>query len=256
MYSTSWTCCPTTNKEQIMSTIVSSDCLYHIGQTAFEGALVFEKEVTEPRPAVVVAPNWMGVTANAIKQAEKIAAQGYVVLVADLYGQGKRPTSADEAGQFMLEVKDTPAEVERMQAAIATLLKQQEAPVAANKIAAVGFCFGGHCALELARSGADINAAVSFHGGLDTSGLYAGKTLTSSLLVLDGASDPLVPREQLAEFAQEMTTREVDWQLISYAGAVHSFTDPTANVSGVAEYNHDVSERAFKRMFALLEEVF
>lgn len=238
-----------------MSTVITSSCVYRVGQDSFEGKLVYTDNNSSPRPGVVMAPNWMGVTSTAIEQAEKIAAEGYVVLVADLYGQGKRPASGDDAGKYMMEVKDTPAEVERMNAALVALVNQKEVAVSASKIAAIGFCFGGHCALELARSGADIKAAVSFHGTLDTSGLYKGNELKSALLVLDGAADPLVPREQLAAFSHEMTSKNIDWQLISYAGAVHSFTDPTANVEGVSQYNADVSRRAFKRMFALFAEV-
>ncbi len=115
--------------------------------------------------------------------------------------------------------------------------------------------FGGHCALELARSGADLRAAISFHGGLDTCGEYDSTQIKAAILVLDGAKDPLVPREQLPAFVQEMTAVNVDWQLVSYHDAVHSFTDETANNPGVAEYHPQVTERAFANMFELLQRV-
>lgn len=239
-----------------MSNITASSLSYQVGNDSFEGYLVYAADHHAPQPGILVAPNWMGATEDAVAQAKTIAANGYVVLVADLYGQGQRPTSGDEAGAMMMAVKDKPAEVERMQAALAALRTQTLAAVDAASVAAIGFCFGGHCALELARSGADIKAAVSFHGTLDTTGAYAGNTINASLLVLDGAADPLVPREQLAAFASEMNSKGVDWQIASFAGAVHSFTDPKANNEGVAQYHPQVTQRAFKRMHQLLDEVF
>ena len=239
-----------------MSHIQSKKIVYRDNSTDLEGILVFDASSKTAVPGLVMAPNWMGVTDASVSLAEKAVAQGYVVLIADLYGQGKRPSSAEEAGEIMMTVKNTPQEVGRMALAIDALKAQTEAPVIAEKIAAFGFCLGGHNVLELARSGADIKAAVSFHGGLDTCGQYDAKKIQGSVLVLDGAGDPLVPREQLPAFAQEMLSANVDWKLHSYKGAVHSFTDVNANVEGVAEYNADVSDRAFKAMFALLAEVF
>ncbi|ADU71449.1 dienelactone hydrolase family protein [Pantoea sp. At-9b] len=239
-----------------MAAITTSPLSYQANGTHLTGSLVYQSDVSSPRPGIVLAPNWMGVTRMAEEVAGKIAAQGFVVLVADLYGAGQRPTSGEEAGSMMMAVKDTPAEVARMQAALAALLAQQQAPVAPDQLAAVGFCFGGHCALELARSGAEIKAAVSFHGSLDTKGHYALDTIKGSVLVLDGAADPLAPREQLNEFVREMTARQIDWQLVSYAGAAHSFTDPDANNPGVSQYHPQVAERAFNRMFALFAEIF
>lgn len=239
-----------------MTNIVTSQITYSSNGATLAGSLVYQEGISHPRPGVVMAPNWMGVTAMAEGVAATIAAQGFVVLVADLYGAGQRPTNGEEAGSMMMAVKDTPAEVARMQAALDALQHQQFASVAADKLAAIGFCFGGHCALELARSGADIKAAVSFHGTLDSKGDYAPDAIKGSVLVLDGAADPLVPREQLSAFAREMSAKQVDWQLVSYAGAVHSFTDPSANNPGVAQYHPQVAERAFNRMFALFAETF
>jgi len=238
-----------------MSQITTQTVRYQAGETALAGTLVFPRETTHPLPGLVMAPNWFGVTDNAAKLAKKVAEQGYVVLLADLYGESSRPTNADEAGAAMMAVKNTPEEVGRMNAAIDALKRQTAALVDAQKISAFGFCFGGHCALELARSGADIRAAISFHGGLDTCGAYDATQIKAAILVLDGAKDPLVPREQLPAFVNEMTTVNVDWQLVSYHDAVHSFTDETANNPGVAEFNAQVTERAFTSMFELLNRV-
>ena len=144
----------------------------------------------------------------------------------------------------------------RMQAAFEQLQGQGEAAVDTSKLATFGFCFGGCCALELARTGAPVKAAVSFHGTLDTPNVNDAKNIKGSVLVLHGASDPLVPKEQLPAFEDEMNAAGVDWQLLSYGGAVHSFTDPHANVPGKMMYDAKIAARAFTSMHNLLDEVF
>ncbi len=238
-----------------MSQTTLKKITYQASTTALEGILVYPATQNEALPGLVMAPNWMGVTESAVTLAEKVAEQGYIVLVCDLYGADQRPTSPEQAGSMMMAVKNTPEEVKRMQLAIDALTSQTTAPVVANKISAFGFCFGGHCVLELARSGAELRAAVSFHGGLDTCGCYDAKQIKASVLVLDGAKDPLVPREQLPAFVSEMEQAQVDWQLVSYHDAVHSFTDREANKPGIAEYHPEVAERAFNSMFELLKRV-
>ena len=111
-------------------------------------------------------------------------------------------------------------------------------------------------ALELARTGANLKAAISFHGTLDTPNPSDAKNIKGKVLVLHGASDPLVPKEQLPAFEDEMNAAGVDWQLLSYGGAFHSFTDPQANVPGMMMYDEKVATRAFKSMHNLLDEVF
>lgn len=220
-----------------------------------QGILVFDPKNTQPQPALVMAPNWMGVTTTAAQLAEKVAAQGYVVLIADLYGKERRPADPEQALALMNEVKNSPQETAHIQSAFDALRQQQKVSIDPDNLAIFGFCFGGHNALEFARSGADIKAAICFHGGLDTSGHYSASNIKASILVLDGAQDPMIPREQLPAFAAEMLQADVDWKLHSYQGAVHSFTDPTASVEGVAIYHADVSERAFNAMFELLNQV-
>ena len=121
---------------------------------------------------------------------------------------------------------------------------------------AIGFCFGGGAILELARSGAPLSAFVSFHGNLDTPNPADNGNIRGSVLVLHGADDPAVPKAQVDDFVAAMQNTEVDWQLVSYGNAVHSFTDPYANVPGRNEYNPLVAERAFKAMNDLLDQAF
>ncbi|MGQ7819287.1 dienelactone hydrolase family protein [Metapseudomonas furukawaii] len=230
---------------------------YEIDGEPYEGWLVFHPGVTTPRPGLLMAPNWMGIGEGAFDLARQAAGRDKVVFVADIYGRDLRPKSADEAGAAMAGVKQDPALLRRrMQAALEVLRGNIHARVAPSQLAAFGFCFGGHCALELARSGAPLQASVSFHGTLDTADPRDARNIEGAVLVLHGASDPLVPNEQLSGFAAEMTAAGVDWQLLSYGGAVHSFTDPAANVPGLMQYDRRTAHRAFAAMQALLDEVF
>lgn len=228
---------------------------YPLASGEAEGILVFTSAEREPKPGLIMVPNWMGVTEDAISLAEEAAERGYVVLIADLYGKQYRPQNADEAAACMANVLNTPAETENIYRAMSALTNQSHALVQSDNISAYGFCLGGHVVLEFARSGAAVRSAISFHGKLDTCGRYKAADIKASLLVLDGAQDPLVPREQLVDFTREMLGAGVDWKLLSYQGAVHAFTDKKAAILGVAEYNERVSKQAFSAMFDLLAEV-
>lgn len=230
---------------------------YELEGQRFESRLVYDPAVQTPRPALVMAPNWMGITSGAEDIARSIVGQRYVVLIADLYGQAVRPQNAEQATAAMTPLKEDRALLrQRMQAALKALLEQTEATVDRDRLAAFGFCFGGCCALDLARDGAPLKAAVSFHGTLDTPNPADARNIKGAVLALDGAEDPLVPREHLDSFKQEMGAAKVDWQLTSYGGAVHSFTDPSANNPGKQQYNPTVARRAYQAMHNLLDEVF
>lgn len=232
---------------------------YQIDGQEYESRLVFDSgDATGSRPGLLMAPNWMGVSEGAEKIAQSVAEQGYVVFLVDLYGKNTRPSNNDEAGAAMMPLKDDRALLrKRMQAALDQLLAQTGGgQVDPDKLAAFGFCFGGCCALELARTGANLRATVSFHGTLDTPNPADAKNIKGSVLVLHGASDPLVPKEQLPAFEAEMNAAGVDWQLLSYGGAVHSFTDPHAQTPGMMMYDEKTAKRAFTSMHNLLDEVF
>ncbi|MBK5539902.1 dienelactone hydrolase family protein [Pseudomonas sp. TH05] len=240
-----------------MSQVTLRSVVYQVDGQSYESRLAFDASHKGARPGLLMAPNWMGVSAGAEQIAEAVAAKGYVVLVADLYGQTVRPSNADEAGAAMMPLKNDRALLrKRMQAAFEALQSQGEAAVDSSRLATFGFCFGGCCSLELARTGAPLKAAVSFHGTLDTPNPADANNIKGSVLVLHGAADPLVPKEQLPAFEAEMDAAGVDWQLLSYGGAVHSFTDPHANVPGKMMYDAKTASRAFTSMHNLLDEVF
>lgn len=222
---------------------------YHAAGKIFTGVLVRDSS-DATLPGILLAPNMMGTTASSIEHARTVAKKGYVVLVADLYGQ--LPGSAEEAAKCMHSLKDSPAERLILNAALARLTELRY--VNADKLAAVGFCYGGHCVLELARSGAPLAVTACFHGTLDTRIPAEKGSVRGKIAVLNGADDPFVTTEQIKAFAGEMASCGCDFQLTSYAGAVHSFTYPKADVPGETHYNEAVSNHAFGIVFTLLKE--
>ena len=136
------------------------------------------------------------------------------------------------------------------------LLADKSATLAAGKVGSVGFCFGGTSALELARSGAKVAAVVSIHGGLSSPTPADAKAIVGKVLALHGADDPNVPPEEVAGFQDEMRKAGVDWELVAFGNAVHSFTDPDANTPGKAQYNPKVARRAYEMMNNFFAEAF
>lgn len=229
---------------------------YKQDTVALEGVLVYES--TKPKaPGIVLVPDWMGMTDLARQYAEKVARLGYVVLVADIYGKGHRPKDQKEAGALAGIYKADRALMQaRAGAALAQLLKSTR--VDTSRTAAMGYCFGGGVALELARSGADLDGVISFHGNLDTPHPEQAKAIKGKVLVQHGADDPFVTQDQVKAFQDEMRAGRVDWELIQYGNAVHGFTNPnsgTDNSKGMA-FNPKADLRSFKAMRDFYEEIF
>ncbi|OGQ09864.1 MAG: dienelactone hydrolase [Deltaproteobacteria bacterium RBG_16_71_12] len=222
-----------------------------------EGVLVYDDAVKGARPGVLVVHDWMGVTEITETRAKELAAMGYVAFAADIYGKGTRPRDAKEASTFAGKYKgDRKLLRSRAQAGLDVLAKNKN--VDAKKLAAIGFCFGGTTAIELARSGALLRGVVSFHGGLDAPTPGDGKNIKGKVLVLHGADDPYVPAADIAAFKKDLNDAMVDWTMTEYAGTVHSFTIPSAgndNSKGAA-YNERSSKRAFAAMKAFFDEIF
>ncbi|MEX6502784.1 dienelactone hydrolase family protein [Pseudomonas zhanjiangensis] len=238
--------------------MVDRPVIYEIDGEPFEGRLVYDDGVSAPRPGLLMVPDWMGVTENATAQARLVAADKYVILVADMYGQSIRPSNAQEAGAAAGAVRaDRALMRKRAQAAVAVLQAQaSQVALDASQLGAIGFCFGGGAILELARSGAALKGFVSFHGNLDTPDPTDAQNIKAPVLVLHGANDPSVPPAQVDAFVDEMKAAKTDWQLVSYGGAVHSFTNPQANVPGRNQYHPLVAARAYRAMNDLFDEVF
>lgn len=228
---------------------------YKAGSLTCQGVFVHDAAAKAKQPGIVLFPDWMGSTEHQREQAERLAALGYATLVADVYGKGVRPKDAGEARTEAGRLYgDIPAMRLRAQAALAALKARPE--VDAARLAATGYCFGGRCALELARTGAPLRAVVTFHGSLASANPADAKAIRAKVLVLHGADDPFVKADEVKSFMDEMRAAGADWQVVQYSGAVHSFTDPRAgndNAKGAA-YNAVADRRSWRAMRDFLEE--
>lgn len=240
-----------------MAAITQKKVPYELDGTKYESVLVYDAAATAPKPGVLLVPNWLGINPANLKQAELVASRGYVVFVADVFGANNRPADFAAAGKATGALKADRAPLrKRMTKALEVFRAQKQLPVDAGKLAAIGFCFGGTAALELARAGADLGAVVSFHGGLGSPTPGDAKNIKAHVLALHGADDPSVPPEEVASFEAEMRAAKVDWQLVAFGNTVHSFTDVDAKTPGRAEYNATSATRAYALMDALFAEVF
>jgi len=239
------------------ATIQTKTVEYQQGETTLEGVLVYDDAVKTKRPGVLVVHQWMGLTDYEKHRAEMLAQLGYVAFCADIYGKGIRPKDTTEAGALSGKYKSDRALLRARVNAGLNELKKSDL-VDPTRVAAIGYCFGGTTVIELARSGADLAGVVSFHGGLDSPTPADGKSIKCKVLACHGADDPFVPAKDLGAFESEMRDAKVDWQLIQYGGAVHSFTQPMAgndNSKGAA-YNERADKRSWEAMRQFLNETF
>jgi dienelactone hydrolase len=237
--------------------VKSEPVSYQQDTASLEGLLVFDAALKGKHPGIVLGPDWMGVTDLARQYAEKAAQLGYVVLVADIYGKKIRPKDMKEASTQAGIYK---ADRALMQARVRAAYDQLRASprVDTSRLAAMGYCFGGGVVLELARSGADLDGVITFHGNLDTPHPEQAKNIKGAVLVNHGADDPFVNADQVKAFGAEMRAAGTDWRLIQYGGAVHGFTNPQAgtdNSKGMA-YNAKADARSWLAATDFLKEAF
>ncbi len=245
--------CATTVRADIHTKTVE----YTQGGVTLEGFVAYDDAIPGKRPGVLVVHQWMGLTDYEKHRAEMLAQLGYVAFCADIYGKGVRPQNTAEAGAQAGKYKsDRQLLRVRVNAGLDAL--RQQPLVDPKRIAAIGYCFGGTTVLELARSGADVAGVVSFHGGLDAPDPTDGKNIKCKVLVCHGADDPFSSPQDIAAFENEMRQGGVDWQLIKYGGAVHSFTQPMAgnDNSKAAAYNEKADQRSWAAMKQFFAEIF
>jgi dienelactone hydrolase len=225
--------------------------------TPLEGYIVYDDAKSGLRPGVIVIHDWRGLTDYTHRRAAMLAGLGYVALEADIYGKGVRPASVPEYSRAMAPYKaNRDLYRARVRAAYNVFLRQPE--VDPEKIAAIGYCFGGTGVIELVRDGAPVLGVVSFHGGLDARPVPSGKRMTAKVLALCGADDPFEKPDDMQAFVAQMRENGVDLKVVEYPGAVHAFTDPgvdALNLPG-AKYNAEADRQSWAAMKAFLEKIF
>ncbi len=229
---------------------------YKLGDTTLEGFLAYDTAVKGKRPGVLIVHQWKGLTDYEKKRAEMLAKLGYNVFALDIYGKGVRADNPKDASALAGKYKGGRALLRARATAGLEQLKKH-ALTDGKRVAAIGYCFGGTTVLELARSGAEVNGVVSFHGGLSTPNPGDAKNIKGRVLALHGADDPFVPPKEVADFEDEMRKAGAKWKLVAYPGAVHSFTDWNAgndNSKGAA-YNKQADEQSWEAMKSFFGEI-
>jgi len=222
--------------------LVTEPITYDAAGKTLQGVIVYDDEVEGPRPGVLVVHEWWGHNEYARKRASMLAELGYTAFAVDMYGEGKQADHPDNAREFATEVMSSlPLMVARFTAAMYHL--QNHPTVDREKIAAIGYCFGGAVVLNMARKGVDLDAVVSFHGSLATPEPAVEGMVKARILVCHGADDSFISAEDVAGFKQEMKDAKADYTFAAYPGAKHSFTNPEADAFA-AEFGMDVAYSA------------
>lgn len=238
--------------------LITKTVEYKEGETTLEGYLAYDDALKGKHPGVLVIHEWTGVNAYVKKRADQLASLGYVAFAADIYGKGVRPATPELAAKEAAKYRGKDRSLIRARAAAGLATLAANPHVDANRLAVMGYCFGGTAALELARSGANLKGTVSFHGGLDTPDPADARKIKGKVLALHGADDPFVTPPQVAAFQDEMRQAKVDWEMVIYGGAVHSFTNPDSgndNSKGAA-YNAEADRRSWAEMKLFFKEIF
>ena len=229
---------------------------YRDGDVVLEGLLAWDDAVANA-PGVLIVHQWMGRTDYEEARAKQLAKEGYVAFALDIYGKGVRPGNPQEAGKVATIYKsDRKLYRRRLQLGLDQLRAQSM--VDTKRVAAIGYCFGGTGVLELARTGADLKGVVSFHGGLDSLNPEEAKKIKAKILICHGADDPFVPVKDIEATKKELSDADVDWQMIYYSEAVHSFTQVMAgndNSRGAA-YQERADKRSWQAMKSFFSEIF
>lgn len=231
---------------------------YPMGALSAEGALVYNDAISARRPALLMAPNWMGMTDQAIARAGLVAGDRYVVFVADMYGHGTRPADFDEAAKLANPLRDDAVEQrKRIRAAYGAMVAEGgKRGLIDDRHAAIGFCFGGGNVLELARDGADIAAAVSIHGDLKTAQAAKKGAVKAKVLVTHGTLDPVAPKADRDALESEMEAAGATYQMLLFGGVYHAYTDEGMDVPGVAVWNEPAMRQTYAATHQFIADAF
>ena len=240
--------------------IVEKEIGYSSNGTPLKGFLAYDGDLKEPRPGIIVVHEWWGLNSYARKRARMLAELGYTALAIDMYGNGKQASHPEDAQKFAMEVfSNLDVAKARFEAGLKLLKEQPQTD--SEKIAAIGYCFGGGVVLHMARFGEDIKGVVSFHGSLPTQFPAKPNTVKAQLLVCNGMDDPFTTEEQIKSFKKEMDDVGVKYTFINYPGAVHSFTNPGADSLGKKfnlplAYNKKADEESWNEMQKFFHSIF
>ena len=249
------TLCP-----RLLAEVVTQELNYRHGDTEMRGMLAYDSSSEDPRPGILVIHEWWGQNDYPRERARMLAELGYTALAVDMYGDGKTAEHPDDAGKFAGAVGGNPALTRaRFEAALAAL--REEPTVADDKIAAIGYCFGGGVVINMARMGTEIDGVVSYHGSLTTGTPAQAGDVKTRVLVFNGADDPLVTAEHIDAFKSEMEAAGAHYQFVNYPGALHGFTNPGADEKGKAfglplAYDQKADEDSWQQTQAFFEQIF
>ena len=237
-------------------TIQTRTLEYTHNKVLLEGLLAWDDAVAGPRPAVAVSHAWAGRSPFEDNKAIELAKCGYIGFALDMYGKGVLGATVEENTALMTPfMQDRVLLQERIGTAVALLREQPD--VDPDRVAAMGFCFGGLCVLDLARSGSDVKGVVSFHGLLIPPGNTAANSITAKVLCLHGYDDPMALPQSMLELASELTAAGADWQVYAYGNTMHAFTNPAANDPGMGTvYSEAADRRSQQALVNFLEEIF
>lgn len=239
----------------------TKEVTYNCKGVTLKGYLAWDDTPRAPnkikRPGVLIVHEWWGLNDYARKRAEELAKMGYVAFACDMYGDGKTTQHPKEAGEMATEVRKN-VETWRARALAGLKILQDHEAVDSKKIAAIGYCFGGSTALQLAYTGADVSAVVSFHGALPVPEDDQVKNIKAKILICHGALDSFIPEKTIQQVRSALDNGKVDYEMIYYGGAVHSFTVPDADKHGIKgiAYNREADRRSWMHMQMLFREVF
>lgn len=242
---------------QARAEVVTKAVQYNDGDVALEGTLAWDDAFEGKRPGVLVVHEWWGLDDYARGRAEQLARLGYVAFALDMYGKGKITEHPQEAGEWAGIIRKNVAAWQRRALAGLDVLKEHDL-VDSQRLAAIGYCFGGATVCQLAYSGAPLKGVVSFHGSLPAPTPEQQPKIAAKLLICHGAADAFVPAPQIAAFQEALEQSGADWQMIYFGNARHSFTNPGADKRGIdgLRYNKLADMRSWRYLQDFFDEIF
>ena len=237
----------------VTAAVVTEEIRYLDGDTELQGHIYYDDSFAEKRPGVLVVHEWWGLDDYAKRRATMLAELGYVAFAADMYGVGKVTEHPDQAQEWMM-VNASNVDGWRARANLALQQLASHEKSDSNLLAAIGYCFGGATVMQLAYTGAPVKGVASFHGSLPLPKEDEHPPIDGRVLILHGDSDPFIERDHVEKFKAALTAENADWEMVSYGGVLHSFTNPGADQHGMPALKYDA--QADRRSWARLQQFF